>query len=106
MGTADCNSKNTQGKFVHYPTAVAESRAEARALRKALGIRMLSSEEIGFREGASALEAAPGRKAASNTVAAIEMMCREQNMEPIHLLEEVLDEQRASSIFELSELNK
>ena len=32
VGTADCNAKNTKGKFLGYPTAVAESRAEARCL--------------------------------------------------------------------------
>ena len=104
VGTADCNAKNTQGKFAHYPTAVAESRAEARCLRKALGIRMLSSEEVGFREGAGALEASPTGKAAGSLVAAVEKLCESRGVNPAQVLEEVLDSQRASSIFELSEL--
>ncbi len=105
VGTADCNGNNTKGKFLGYPTAVAESRAEARCLRKALGIRMLSSEEIGFREGASALEASPGARAASSMIAAIEKLCESRGVSPVQVLEEVLDETRAASIFELSELS-
>jgi len=104
VGAADCTSKNTQGKFAHYPTAVAESRAEARSLRKALGIRMLSSEEIGFREGASSLEASPTGKAASSLVAAIVSLCESRGVEQVQVLEEVLDDDRAATIFELSEL--
>lgn len=104
VGTADCNAKNTQGKFAHYPTAVAESRAEARSLRKALGIRMLSSEEVGFREGVTSLEASPTAKAAGSLVAAIESLCNSRGVQPVQVLEEVLDSNRASTIFELSEL--
>lgn len=104
VGTADCNAKNTKGKFLGYPTAVAESRAEARCLRKALGISILSSEEVGFREGAGALEASPNAKAAGSMIAAIEKLCESRSVELVQVLEEVLNETRAASIFELSEL--
>jgi len=104
-GTADCNAKNTDGKFLSYPTAVAESRAEARCLRKALGIRMLSSEEVGLREGFSSLEASPGGKAASQLVSAIEKLCETKGVDAVTVIEQVVgDKDRASSIFELSEL--
>lgn len=105
VGTADCNVKNTAGKFRNYPTAVAESRAEARCLRKALGIRMLSSEEIGFREGVSALEASPTAKAAGSLVAAIEKLCETRGVDAVVALNAALDENRAAAIFELSELS-
>lgn len=105
VGTADCNGNNTKGKFLSYPTAVAESRAEARCLRKALGISILSSEEVGFREGAGALEASPNAKAAGSMIAAIEKLCESRGVEIVQVLEEVLDETRAASIFELSELS-
>jgi hypothetical protein len=105
VGTADCNIKNTQGKFANYPTAVAESRAEARSLRKALGIRMLSSEEIGLREGFGSLEASPTGKADPQLIVAIEKLCENRGIDVAAVLEEVLeDKERASSIFELTEL--
>ena len=105
VGTADCNAKNISGKFAAYPTAVAESRAEARCLRKALGIRMLSSEEIGFREGASSMEAKPGGKAAASVIKAIETLCEDRGVDVVQVLEKVLDAERAAVIFELSELS-
>ena len=104
VGTADCNAKNLSGKFAAYPTAVAESRAEARCLRKALGIRMLSSEEIGFREGTGAIEASPKGKAASSVIKAIEKLCEDRGVDPVQVFEKVLDTDRAANIFELSEL--
>jgi hypothetical protein len=104
VGTADCNGNNTKGKFACYPTAVAESRAEARCLRKALGIRMLSSEEIGFREGASAIEASPKGKVGSSVVKAIETLCTERGVDAVQVLEKVLSDDRAATIMELSEL--
>jgi hypothetical protein len=44
---ADAHTFNVQGVFSAYPTAMAATRAEARALRKALGIAMVSKEELG-----------------------------------------------------------
>lgn len=105
VGTADCNAGNTGPKFAKYPTAVAESRAEARSLRKALGIRMLSSEEIGFREGVSSLEATPGGKAASQLITAIELLLKNKEVEVVTALEGALGEDRAAEIFELNEVS-
>lgn len=105
VGAADCNAKNTTGKFLAYPTAVAESRAEARCLRKALGIRIMSSEEVGFHDGnISQIEASPTKKIDGQVVKAIEKLCDSRNISPAELLEQVLDKERASSIYELSEL--
>jgi len=105
VGTADCNTKNTSGKFANYPTAVAESRAEARCLRKALGIRILSNEEIGFTEGLASIEASPVGLAEPQIIAALEHLCGMRGIEPVRVLEEVIqDKARAASIFELSEL--
>lgn len=104
VGTADCNKSNTSGVFLDYPTAVAESRAEARCLRKALGIRALSSEEVGLREGVSSLEAAPDRKVDTQLVQVIEKLCTGRDIEIITMLEAVLDKDRASSVMELTEL--
>ena len=105
VGTADCNPRNTNGKYLTYPTAVAESRAEARCLRKALGIRMLSSEEIGLREGFGKLEASPDAKEDSQLIVAIDKLCTSRGIDPVRVLEAVIDNvELASSIFELTEL--
>ncbi len=107
-GTADAivggSHANVKGIFAKYPTAIAESRAEARSLRKALGIKMLSSEEVGFREGAGALEASPTGKADTQLIAAIEKLCESRAIQPVAVLEAVLDDDRSSTIFELTEL--
>lgn len=105
VGTADSSSKNTSDKYFKYPTAVAESRAEARCLRKALGIKLLSSEEIGFREGIQQLEVLPSALAESSLIAAIEKLCENKNIEPIAVIETVIeDKNRVANIFQLSEL--
>lgn len=105
VGAADANSNNTKGVFAAFPTAVAESRAEARCLRKALGIRMLSAEEVGFREGVASLETSPSGKADKQLTVAIEKLCENKGVNIAQVLEEVIeDKARASSIFELSEL--
>ena len=44
---ADAHTFNVQGVFSAYPTAMAATRAEARALRKALGISLVAKEELG-----------------------------------------------------------
>ncbi len=44
---ADAHTYNLEGVFSAYPTAIAGNRAEARALRKALGISMVAKEELG-----------------------------------------------------------
>ena len=42
---ADCNSGNTDGMFSKFATAMAETRAEGRALRKALRLRRIITAE-------------------------------------------------------------
>lgn len=44
--TADCRKSNSRGGFARYTTAMAETRASARALRFALGVEFCSAEEI------------------------------------------------------------
>lgn len=106
VGTADCNPGNTNTKFMNYPTAVAESRAEARCLRKALGISILSSEEVGFVEGValSQIEASPKKAIDSQVIKAIEKLCETRNITTAELLEAILSKDRNSSVFELGEL--
>ena len=102
VGAADCSSKNTDAPYVNYPTAIAESRAEARCLRKALNINMLAMEEIG---SLSTLEAAPTNRADKQLVVAINKLCETKKVDPARVLENIItDKTRAASIFELNEL--
>ena len=103
VGTADCSEKNTTSPFSNYPTAVAESRAEARALRKALGIRLLSSEEVGFQETTAGIETDPAAGVSSAVVKSIESLMESRNIDAVTLLEAVVPK-RADSIFELTQL--
>lgn len=45
-GAADAGSHNLQYPFSAYPTAIAETRAEGRALRKALRLNVIAAEEL------------------------------------------------------------
>jgi hypothetical protein len=45
-GSADAGSHNVDDKFALYPVAMAEVRAEARALKRVLGINSVSEEEL------------------------------------------------------------
>lgn len=106
VGTADCNALNTTGKFMHYPTAVAESRAEARCLRKALNISMLSLEEIGFADNGAIqkIEASPNKAIEPQVVKAIESLCSTRNIQVADVLDAVLSTKRNGSVFELGDL--
>jgi len=99
-GAGDCNRNNTEGKFANYPTAIAESRAEARALKKALGITMLAAEEIDLSAGA---EVKPTQKVSSNIVSAIEKLVERNGLDTIVVIEKVLPD-RVDSINTLSDL--
>ena len=100
VGASDCSAKNTEGIYLKHPTAMAESRAEARCLRKALGIRILSFEEVGY-----TIEAASNSKVDSQIIKAIESLCASKGIEPIRVIEAVVnDADRASQIYQLNEL--
>jgi len=49
-GVADCNFRNAEKTFSKYPGAIAETRAEGRALRKLLNLRTVAYEEMGTEE--------------------------------------------------------
>jgi hypothetical protein len=99
-GAADCNKNSISPKFASYPTAVAESRAEARALKKALGITMLAAEEIDLAAGA---EVKPSSKISSNIVSAIQQLVERNDLDTLGVVEKVLPD-RADSINTLSDL--
>lgn len=55
-GCADVNFNNTDPKFLPFAFSTAETRAEARALRKALGIKILAAEELTSLDTAASVE--------------------------------------------------
>jgi len=106
-GCGDCNSKNTSAPYLHFPTSVAEARAESRCLKKALGITLLTSEEIGFHESpVSNFESQPTKPIASSVVAAIEKLCESNGVEQAALLDKVVTERDSGSIFKLADLTQ
>lgn len=105
VGSADVNALNTDDFFIKYPTAVAESRAEARCLRKALGIRLLAAEEIDINSGMHS-DVQPKQKIADSVVRAIQQLCDTKGIEPIEVINAVIEnEERANAIFEFYQLN-
>jgi len=104
VGTADCGPANTKAPFLNYPTSVAESRAEARCLRKALGIRTLSFEEIGMQEPFSEIAAKPDASVSDQVVASIVSLCETRGVEQADLIEQIVTSDRAAHIFELKHL--
>ncbi len=109
VGTADCNKQNTGDPFLNYPTAVAESRAESRALRKALNIRMLAYEEVGF-DGANVInnvsKLTSDQKADQQVIKAIESALSKKGLSGslLDILRNVLGSDRCSNVVGLNDL--
>lgn len=103
-GTGDCHVGNCKLPFLNYPSATAESRARARALKQALGLHhILATEEIG--EGSIGQEDIdPKGRVASQVVRAIEALLDKQGITPIDLVNEIVDKKRRDTISTLSEL--
>lgn len=57
---ADAHTHNTDDKFTVFVTTVAETRAENRALRKALGLNTVSDEELTTKDTAMIVQAVEG----------------------------------------------
>jgi hypothetical protein len=101
VGTGDCSPKNSEEPYVNFPTSIAESRAEARCLKKALGISTLAAEEIGF----ESLEASPSKSVDQSIIKAIESLCASKSIDAIEAIEAVVtDKDRAIKISELNQL--
>lgn len=106
-GSADVNEQNVDAKFAAYPSSVAESRAEARALRKALNITdMLAAEEIGTEEGGSTgqPEVSAGSKIEPQQIAAITSIIDQMKLTLSPILAEVVTSERLKNIFALEDL--
>lgn len=107
-GAADVNQDNIDAKFAAYPTSVAESRAEARALRKALNITdMLAAEEVGSADPGGSTgqpDTNMNGKIEAQQVAAINLLVEQLKASMVNVFKEVLTPQRANSVFALDEL--
>jgi hypothetical protein len=104
VGAGDANAQSVSPPFDAYPTAVAESRAESRCLKKALGIAMLSAEEVGFSNNAG-FEVKNTDKIDRSVVRAIEQKAERAGIELVQIIENaVKDSSRAQSIFMLDQL--
>ena len=69
-GAADVSKDNCMEEYAKHPTATAESRAEGRALRKALGINVHTVDEVGI----SPVDVNDDGLISSNQVSSIDMM--------------------------------
>lgn len=98
-GAGDCNAQNTNGDFLSFPTAVAESRAEARALKKALGITMLAAEELDL-----SAPVKPGGRIDPAVVRTIQTLLDRNGTDVATILRTVLPKERAEEAVELPAL--
>ncbi len=101
-GAADVNRGNCNKDFLVYPTAVAESRAETRAIRKALGITMLGAEEIDMTEGFTGITKLDTGKIDSQQIVAIERLLIDTKTEPIDLFNAIAQNRDVLEIGELT----
>jgi len=69
-GAADVSKANCMEEYAKHPTATAESRAEGRALRKALGINVHTVDEVGI----SPVDVNDDGLISANQVSSIDMM--------------------------------
>ncbi len=102
---SDCSPNNTTDQFMKFPSAVSESRAEARALRKALGIMQLSFEELGTE--ANVINSGgiqPNSKISSVTIQAINAALDHRQMELLKALEDALGGKVANKVYSIEEL--
>ena len=97
---ADCNEDNTDDAFVAFAFATAATRAEARALRKALGIATASAEEMTTKDTAALVRsAAPSAKSSTGEIAdadrmsdpqrnLIDIKCKQLDIDPVKFFRE------------------
>jgi hypothetical protein len=84
-GSGDCSKENTSGDYAVYPTAMAESRALARALRFGLGIKMCSWEEVSGKSLKNAVESS-NKEVTQPQKIAITTICARNNFDLAKIL--------------------
>lgn len=81
---ADCiPNYNAEPEYGRYVSAMATTRAEARVLRKALGLNAVSSEEMTDLQPISVAPQVDGGKISSPQIAVIEMLTKTKGIEDI-----------------------
>lgn len=101
-GTADVNRSNVNEDFAKFPTTIAESRAEGRAIRKALGITLLTAEELDSADGFTGATKAENGKADSAQVAAIEKLIEDLGIEIVDVITQVADGEEIVDLADLT----
>ena len=87
-GCADAGKHNTDHPYSRYPTAVAETRAEARALRKALRLNVIAAEEVdGLTERA---DSSPSQGLNQRQIEMLNMMCKRINIDTREFINDTL----------------
>ncbi len=76
-GSADSNHRNTDKPYDRYPVAVAETRAEGRALRRALGLKKPVADEL---SQVANEEEDDGTKIKDNQARTIRTLCKRCNI--------------------------
>lgn len=83
-GSADVSPINTNKSFAIYPVATAETRAEGRALKRALCLtKVVSAEEV-YDKNLEELSDS-NAKASSTMISSLKSMCDKQNIDPFKL---------------------
>lgn len=97
---ADCNEDNTDDAFVAFALATSATRAEARALRKALGISTAAAEEMTSKDTAALVRAAaPSAKSSTGEIVdgdritdpqrnLIDIKCKQLDIDPVKFFRE------------------
>lgn len=79
QGAADVSTMNTQREYAMHAVATAETRAEGRALRKALGLtKVLAAEEL---QNADPSEADGTEKISTSMLSSLKFMCQKVNVD-------------------------
>jgi hypothetical protein len=94
VGSAECSTGNSDGAWAVYPLATAETRAEGRALKRALGLkRVLTAEETSKKAKLSVSVNDDLRTLGSITdtqITFIDKMCKKYDMDAKHIVEQVV----------------
>lgn len=92
------NRNNCVTPFCHFPTTIAETRAQGRALRRALGLRkVISAEELGV-----IMEETPkefGGLITQTQIKAINNLCKKGDIDVLKFIN--LDDQKYTSIMDV-----
>lgn len=103
-GCADVNKLNTKDEFTKFPTATAESRAEARAHIKALGLDLHATEEFtDSEEGYTGTPPSNNAKIDGQQLIVIEALLEDKKIKPIDLITAIVKERECFDLHSLTQ---